>query len=52
MKAAKQADENGDDNAAELRAEADRLKAIADQLKAELRDAKASAPATAAPVTA
>ena len=51
VKAAKEADENGADNAAELRAEADRLKAEADHWKAELREAKASAPAPAAPKT-
>ena len=49
VKAAKQADEEGADNVAELRAEADRLKAIADQLKADLRDAKAAAPTVPAP---
>ena len=51
VKVAKEADENGADNAAELRAEADRLKAEADHWKAELREAKASAPAPAAPKT-
>ena len=51
VRAAKEADENGADNAAELRAEADRLKAEADHWKAELREAKASAPAPAAPKT-
>ena len=50
VKAAKQADEDGADNAADLRAEADRLKAVTDQLKADLRDAKANAPASPAPV--
>ena len=49
VKAARQADEDGADNAADLRAEADRLKAVADQLKADLRDAKANAPASPAP---
>ena len=51
VKAAKEADENGADNAAELRAEADRLKAEADHWKAALREAKASAPAPATPKT-
>lgn len=51
VKAARQADEDGADNAADLRAEADRLKAVADQLKADLRDAKANAPASPAPTT-
>ena len=51
VKAARQADEDGADNAADLRAEADRLKAVADQLKADLRDAKTNAPAPTAPST-
>ena len=49
VKAAKQAEEDGADNAAELRAEADKLKAAADQLKMDLRDAKANAPAAPSP---
>ncbi|ERP86756.1 electron transporter RnfC [Alcanivorax sp. P2S70] len=53
VKAAKEAEENRAENAAALRAEADKLKADADHWKAELREAKASAPATpkAAPAT-
>lgn len=51
VKAAKSAEENGEANAANLRAEADTLKAEADRLKAELRDAKASAPTVAKPVS-
>src|SRR5690606_13365414 len=50
VKAAKEAEQNGDANAAELRAQADTLKAKADALKAQLRDAAGSAapaPATA-----
>lgn len=47
VKAAKEAEANGDDSAAALRAQADELKASADKLKAELRDAKAGAPAAA-----
>ena len=47
VKAAKEAEANGDDNASELRARADELKTTADKLKAELRDAKANAPAAA-----
>ena len=53
VKAAKEAEENRAENAAALRAEADKLKADADHWKAELREAKASAPTTpkAAPAT-
>ena len=54
VKAAKEAEAEGADNAPELRARADELKSIADKLKADLRDAKASAPALApsAPMSA
>src|SRR5690606_39087663 len=49
VKAAKEAEQNGDANAAELRAQADALKAKADALKAQLRDAgSTAAPAPAA----
>ena len=49
VKAAKEAEQNGDANAAELRAQADTLKAKADALKAQLRDAAGgAAPAPAA----
>ncbi|MED5388872.1 MAG: electron transport complex subunit RsxC, partial [Pseudomonadota bacterium] len=47
VKAAKDAEANGADNAAALKAEADRLKAAADKAKAAVRDAKSAAPATA-----
>lgn len=49
VKAAKEAEQNGDANAAELRAQADALKTKADALKAQLRDAAGgAAPAPAA----
>ena len=48
VKAAKTAEAQEADNAAELRARADSLKAEADRAKAALRDAKAAAPAPAA----
>lgn len=50
VKAAKEAEANGDDNATALRNQADELKASADKLKAELRDAKANAPTGVAAV--
>ncbi|MDX1804634.1 MAG: electron transport complex subunit RsxC [Alcanivorax sp.] len=49
VKAARAAEAQGDDNAADLKAEAERLKAVADKAKAAVRDAKAGAPAVAAP---
>ncbi len=49
VKATKEAEASGDGDMDALRAEADRLKADADRLKAELRDAKATAPATPPP---
>ncbi|KAF0806436.1 electron transport complex protein RnfC [Alcanivorax sp. S71-1-4] len=48
VKAAKEAEASGADNAVALRAEAERLKAHADALKANLRDAKAAGPAAPA----
>jgi electron transport complex protein RnfC len=49
VKAAKEAEQSGDANAAELRAQADALKTKADALKAQLRDAASgAAPAPAA----
>ncbi|MDF1781449.1 MAG: electron transport complex subunit RsxC [Alcanivoracaceae bacterium] len=49
VKAVKAAEQNGDDNVAELRAQADSLKAKADTAKAAVRDANAgTAPATVA----
>ncbi|MGB1221360.1 MAG: electron transport complex subunit RsxC, partial [Alcanivoracaceae bacterium] len=49
VKDAKAAEEAGADNAADLRSHADELKGKADALKAQLRDAKATAPATSVP---
>lgn len=52
VKAAKEAEQNGDANAAELRAQADALKTKADSLKAQLRDAASGAASTPAVASA